>query len=130
MCSRCSANKAPIKYLQFERVRVCTACFEGLRKSKFFHLLSEATHFLTSFQSPRIPACARVAAALQEEGDVEPGDELHPHAPQGGRRLAGGADVRLPQVEAREGRRMEEELVRLERPGPLHFQGCQRQSSH
>ena len=34
MCSRCSANKAPIKYLQFERVRVCTACFEGLRKSK------------------------------------------------------------------------------------------------
>ena len=34
MCSRCSANKAPIKYLQFDRVRVCTACFEGLRKSK------------------------------------------------------------------------------------------------
>ena len=128
MCSRCSANKAPIKYLQFERVRVCTACFEGLRKSKLS--LSEATHFLTSFQSPRIPACARVAAALQEEGDVEPGDELHPHAPQGGRRLAGGADVRLPQVEAREGRRMEEELVRPERSGPLHFQSCQRQSSH
>ena len=128
MCSRCSANKAPIKYLQFERVRVCTACFEGLRKSKLS--LFKATHFLTSFQSPRIPACARVAAAVQEEGDVEPGDELHPHAPQGGRRLAGGADVRLPQAEAREGRRMEEELVRLERPGPLHFQGCQRQSSH
>ena len=43
MCSRCSANKAPIKYLQFERVRVCTACFEGLRKSKLpplkMHLL-------------------------------------------------------------------------------------------
>ena len=128
MCSRCSANKAPIKYLQFERVRVCTACFEGLKKSKLF--LSKATHFLTSFQSPRIPACARVAAAVQEEGDVEPGDELHPHALEGGRGLAGGADVRLPQVEAREGRRMEEELVRLERSGPLHFQSCQRQSSH
>ena len=46
MCSRCSANKAPIKYLQFERVRVCTVCFEGLRKSKLLYLLSEAAHFL------------------------------------------------------------------------------------
>ena len=35
MCSKCSANKAPIKYLHFERVRVCNNCFEGLKISKF-----------------------------------------------------------------------------------------------
>ena len=37
LCSRCSANKAPIKYLQFDRVRVCNTCFEELKISKLKH---------------------------------------------------------------------------------------------
>ena len=36
MCSRCSSNKAPIKYLKYERVRVCNSCFERLKISMFF----------------------------------------------------------------------------------------------
>jgi len=31
VCSQCSANKAPIKYRQFESVRVCENCFNALK---------------------------------------------------------------------------------------------------
>ena len=111
MCSRCSANKAPIKYLQFERVRVCTACFDGLRKSKLspppvkMHSISD-----NSFP-PRIPARARAPAAFQEERIREHSYQLHTHPAEGSSRLAGGPNVRIPQVEERKGRRLEEELV-------------------
>ena len=39
MCSRCSSNKAPIKYLKYERVRVCNSCFERLKISMFYQIL-------------------------------------------------------------------------------------------
>ena len=35
VCSSCSANKAPVKYRQFESVRVCDHCFDALKISKF-----------------------------------------------------------------------------------------------
>jgi len=31
VCSQCSANKAPIKYRQYEAVKVCTSCFDALK---------------------------------------------------------------------------------------------------
>jgi len=31
VCSSCSSNKAPVKYRQFEAVRVCGRCFDALR---------------------------------------------------------------------------------------------------
>ena len=34
VCSACSNNKAPIKYRQFEPVRVCHLCYDVLKKSK------------------------------------------------------------------------------------------------
>ena len=34
VCSQCSANKAPIKYRQFESVKVCSRCFDDLKLSK------------------------------------------------------------------------------------------------
>ena len=34
VCSSCSNNKAPIKYRQFETVRVCHLCYDILKKSK------------------------------------------------------------------------------------------------
>ena len=34
VCSQCSANKAPIKYRQYEPVRVCSSCFDALKLSK------------------------------------------------------------------------------------------------
>ena len=34
VCSSCSSNKAPIKYRQYETVRVCNVCYEILKKSK------------------------------------------------------------------------------------------------
>ena len=34
LCSACSNNKAPIKYRQFEPVRVCHLCYDVLKKSK------------------------------------------------------------------------------------------------
>ena len=34
VCSSCSANKAPIKYRQYETVRVCYVCWEVLKKSE------------------------------------------------------------------------------------------------
>ena len=33
VCGKCSANKAPIKFKQYEVDRVCTKCFETLRES-------------------------------------------------------------------------------------------------
>ena len=33
-CSACSNGKAPIKYRQFEPVRVCHTCYDVLKKSK------------------------------------------------------------------------------------------------
>jgi len=69
MCSRCSANKAPIKYLQFERVRVCTACFEGLRK-KYQHVPELQQRFKkkesSSTVTTYIPTRLREAADSQE----------------------------------------------------------------
>ena len=35
VCSSCSNNKAPIKYRQYEAVRVCVVCFDVLKKSKY-----------------------------------------------------------------------------------------------
>eukprot|EP00092_Neocalanus_flemingeri_P072430 GFUD01089170.1.p1 GENE.GFUD01089170.1~~GFUD01089170.1.p1 ORF type:complete len:841 (-),score=219.96 GFUD01089170.1:209-2731(-) len=32
VCSQCSANKAPLKYRQFESVRVCGSCFDSLKQ--------------------------------------------------------------------------------------------------
>merc|ERR1719410_1131962 len=32
VCAQCSANKAPLRYRQFEASRVCDACFEGVEK--------------------------------------------------------------------------------------------------
>ena len=34
VCSACSANKAPIKYRQFEAVRCCNSCFDTLLQSR------------------------------------------------------------------------------------------------
>merc|ERR1712142_911208 len=31
VCSQCSANKAPIKYRQYEAVKVCSSCFDALK---------------------------------------------------------------------------------------------------
>ena len=64
MCSRCSANKAPIKYLQFDRVRVCTACFEGLRKSKLSSPLKKCSlsnNFLPSQNISMCQSCTNVS---------------------------------------------------------------------
>ena len=36
VCAQCSANKAPLRYRQFEASRVCDACFEGVEKSRFY----------------------------------------------------------------------------------------------
>ena len=33
VCSPCSANKAPIKYRQYESVKVCSSCFDALKLS-------------------------------------------------------------------------------------------------
>ena len=114
MCSRCSANKAPIKYLQFDRVRVCTACFEGLRKSKLSSpvKISKNIHCLTTSSPPRISACARAAPTFQEERILGHSDQLHTHAAEGGGGLSGSPNVRIPEVEERKGRRLEKELVR------------------
>ena len=34
ICAPCSANKAPLRYRQFESSRVCDACYESVEKSK------------------------------------------------------------------------------------------------
>jgi FYVE/RhoGEF/PH domain-containing protein 5/6 len=34
MCGRCTDNKAPIKFLNFETARVCNACYEALKESE------------------------------------------------------------------------------------------------
>ena len=36
VCAQCSANKAPLRYRQFEASRVCDACFEGVEKSRLY----------------------------------------------------------------------------------------------
>merc|ERR1711974_326935 len=66
----------------------------------------------------------------QEERISGHGHQLHTHTAQGGGRLTRGPNVRIPQVEKRKGRRLEEELVCSQRPSPLHLQSCQRQSCH
>ena len=38
VCAQCSANKAPLRYRQFESSRVCDACYEGVEKSRLFHI--------------------------------------------------------------------------------------------
>ena len=34
ICSNCSGNKAPLRYLEFDSARVCDLCFEALKKGK------------------------------------------------------------------------------------------------
>ena len=34
VCSTCSSNKAPLRYLDFDSARVCDTCFEAIEKGK------------------------------------------------------------------------------------------------
>ena len=38
VCSNCSANKAPLRYLEFDSARVCDTCFDILEKGKLWCL--------------------------------------------------------------------------------------------
>ena len=42
VCSQCSANKAPIKYRQYEAVKVCSSCFDALKLTMLFKYLPTA----------------------------------------------------------------------------------------
>jgi len=65
LCGRCSAYKAPIKYLHYQRVRVCNVCFEGLKR-KYQHepeLLSrfkkkESSTPISGYVPPRLREAA------------------------------------------------------------------------
>ena len=89
MCSRCSANKAPIKYLQFERVRVCTACFDGLRKSK---LLSKCIQSLTT---PSPPEYQHVPELQQRFKKKESGSTVTNYIPTRLREAADSQEVQM-----------------------------------
>ncbi len=41
ICSSCSSNKAPLRYLEFNSARVCDSCFEALERGKSgFNMIS------------------------------------------------------------------------------------------
>ena len=49
MCGQCSASKAPIKYKNFETVRVCPKCCEALKQSRSISVkleLCNIDHFM------------------------------------------------------------------------------------
>jgi len=54
VCSQCSANKAPIKYRQYEPVRVCSSCFDAL-KLRYRHDPSLLPRFKKRDVSRNIP---------------------------------------------------------------------------
>ena len=50
VCGACSGSKAPVKYKQFEAVRVCSQCCEKLIGSKYF----TSVCIILSFMFPRL----------------------------------------------------------------------------
>ena len=53
-CAACCASRAPVKYKQFEAVRVCNKCCQALLKSKFNTLLTnQSTHTFRILQPHR-----------------------------------------------------------------------------
>ena len=37
VCSTCSANKAPLRYLEFDSARVCDSCYDSLEKGTYLN---------------------------------------------------------------------------------------------
>ena len=48
VCSHCSDNKAPLRYKQFQPVRVCDSCYLSLEKGKLLCSWISFYHFLCS----------------------------------------------------------------------------------
>ena len=52
VCSTCSSNKAPLRYLDFDSARVCDTCFETLEKgNELQYTLKQNAIFLNRNQS-------------------------------------------------------------------------------
>lgn len=47
VCSTCSANKAPLRYLDFDSARVCDLCYETIEKGNFY-IITSAMAFLNT----------------------------------------------------------------------------------
>ena len=62
VCAQCSANKAPLRYRQFEASRVCDACFEGVEKSRFSFVIF-ALSFLLG-HNPHQVVCLTYAQSI------------------------------------------------------------------
>ena len=47
VCSTCSANKAPLRYLEFDSARVCDSCYDSLEKGIIYlYMYTIFTYFL------------------------------------------------------------------------------------
>ena len=49
VCSTCSANKAPLRYLEFDSARVCDSCYDSLEKGSIIYLIYICIQFLHIF---------------------------------------------------------------------------------
>ena len=47
ICSNCSSNKAPLRYLEFDSARVCDTCYDILEKGMYISTYSEVPNSRT-----------------------------------------------------------------------------------